>query len=817
MIRKTVLLAGVASASLVAHAASAQGVDANRPATAVSAPTDTGTVPDPAPIADQATDQTPGDDIVVLGFGQSRQVQTVTAADLARLTPGTSPLKAASKLPGVNFQSADAFGAYEWSTRISLRGFNQNQLGFTLDGVPLGDMSYGNVNGLHISRAIISEDVAATTVAQGAGSLGTASTSNLGGTIQFTSRTPSDVAGIQASGTYGSNDTVRAFVRAESGDLGGGLKGYLSYGYLTTDKWKGVGAQRQHQADAKIVKDLGANGSLTAFFDFSDRRETDYQDLSLDSIRRLGLRLDNIGNNYPLAIRLGQVLQNQSAASTYAKANNGSLTGFTPPFAAAGLTFPAPYATVDDAYFDAGGLRRDYLGGATLKAELVPGLTLKSTVYYHQNKGQGSWITPYAATPVGAPGQNGQAITDPAALAFRTTEYSIHRGGNTSSLAYEAGINRFEIGGWYESNTFRQARRFYGMANGTTPNRATLQYQNNPFFTQWEGKYDTETMQYYVQDTLTLADGRLVLNGGWKGMQVKNRANLTTGTLVAGAIQAKDWFLPQAGFLFKLGGGAELFGTYTENMRAFVSSATSGPFSTTQVGFDAIKNTLKPETSKTVEGGVRVRSGGLQLSAAGYYIDFSNRLLGYQVGAGIVGNPVTLNNAGGVESYGAELTANYRIVHALSLFASYSYNHAAYQSTIANVSTDNNGVVTRTILVNKGDRVVDTPEHMAKGEIVYDDDSFIARAGVDWMAKRYFTYTNDQSVGGRALVDASIGYRFHGAGFLDGISIEGSVTNLTDKKYISTIGSNGFGASGDNQTLLAGAPRQWFVSLRKGF
>jgi iron complex outermembrane receptor protein len=30
---------------------------------------------------------------------------------------------------------------------------------------------------------------------------------------------------------------------------------------------------------------------------------------------------------------------------------------------------------------------------------------------------------------------------------------------------------------------------------------------------------------------------------------------------------------------------------------------------------------------------------------------------------------------------------------------------------------------------------------------------------------------------------------------------------------VSTIGSNGFGNSGDNQTLLAGAPRQVFVTF----
>jgi iron complex outermembrane receptor protein len=123
--------------------------------------------------------------VVVLGFGRGRQEQEITQQDIARITPGSSPLKAISKLPGVQFQAGDPFGAYEWAVRISLRGFNQNQLGFTLDDVPLGDMSYGNVNGLHISRAIIGDNIGRTVVAQGAGALGTASTSNLGGTMQF--------------------------------------------------------------------------------------------------------------------------------------------------------------------------------------------------------------------------------------------------------------------------------------------------------------------------------------------------------------------------------------------------------------------------------------------------------------------------------------------------------------------------------------------------------------------------------------------------------------------------------------------------------
>ncbi len=776
-------------------------------ACAFAAPLSAQTVTDPS--ATPAVTTTPaetdaaGGDIVVLGFGQSRQVQSVNAADIARLTPGSSPLKAVEKLPGVNFQAADPFGAYEWAVRISLRGFNQNQLGFTLDGVPLGDMSYGNVNGLHISRAIISENVARTDVAQGAGALGTASTSNLGGTIEFFSDKPRDVMNVTGGGTYGSDNTYRAFARIDSGDLGGGFKGYLSYGYLTTDKWKGDGVQRQHQANGKIVKDLGSLGSLSAFLNFSDRREQDYQDLSLDIIRRRGLGNDNIADNYPLALQIAKVAQNQAAVAA----------GTAQPWAGAGTTFPAGFGTVDDAYYDAGGLRRDYLGGVTFDANLTPELTLTTTGYYHNNKGQGSWITPYSPTPAGAANADGTPITAASPLGFRTTEYAMKRGGALSNLTYVHGANTLELGGWYETNTFTQARRFYGMTDSATPNRDTLEFQSNPYRTQWDGKYTTDTVQYHVGDTIRLADDRLVLNAGWKGFYVTNRAIMlpaTTSPLAVGKISAKDWFQPQAGILFKLTPGAELFADYKENVRAYVSSATTGPFSTTQAGFDAIRGRLKPERSKTAEGGLRFREGPFQASAVGYYIDFSNRLLGFANGAGIIGNPATLNNVGSVHTYGAEVAVNYRIFTPLSLFASYSYNKSKYADNVLSA----NGAV---LVATDGKMAVDSPEHMLKGEIVVEQSGFTGRVGADYMSKRYFTYLNDQSVPGRVLVDASIGYRFEGDGALHGVSILGSVTNLTDKKYISTIGSNGFTASGDNQTLLAGTPRQFFISLKKGF
>jgi iron complex outermembrane receptor protein len=768
------LAAGIALASLVSGIAYAADPASSSTAVAVD-----------APAADEA-----GSDVVVLGFGRSRQEQEVGAADIARLTPGSTPFKAIEKLPGVQYEAADPFGAYEWAVRISLRGFNQNQLGFTLDDVPLGDMSYGNVNGLHVSRAIISENVGRTVVAQGAGALGTASTSNLGGTIQFYSDAPRHELGVSASGTGGSDNTYRGYVRVDSGDVGS-VRGYLSYSYLHTDKWRGDGPQYQHQANAKVVGDLGTMGTLTGFFNFSARRETDYQDISQDLINRVGLnaayKIDNVKPDYALAKAIALAYQN-------------------------GTPFPAPYTNVDDVYYDAGGLRNDYLGGATLDLTLAPGLKFKGTGYYHQNKGQGSWITPYTATPVGAPDQNGNPITDPAPLSFRTTEYAIHREGAIGALTYETGINTIEVGGWYERNHFHQARRYYGLSNASD-DRDTLAFQSNPFFTQYEGDFHTNTFQYHVEDTLKLLDDAVVLSGGWKGVKVTNEATVTTGPLASGKIDAKDWFQPQVSVVYHVTPTTELFADYAENMRAFVSALTTGPFSTTQAGFNAIKGSLKPETSKTYEGGARFHQGGFQASAVGYYIDFSNRLASFANGSGIAGNPAILSNVGSVHAYGAELAANYRLTRALSVFANYSYNHSEYEDDVIRAD----GTV---YAHTRGKTVIDAPKSMLKGELVYDDGNIFGRIGGDYMSKRFFSYENDQVAPGRFVADASVGYRFTGSGWMNNVSIEANVTNLTNKKYISTVNTNNVEVSGsdfDNPNFMLGAPRQWFVTLKKGF
>lgn len=733
----------------------------------------------------EATDEAAGEDaaIVVFGTGQVRQTQEIRAIDIQAQAPGTSPLLVIEKLPSVNFQSADPFGAYEWSTRITIRGFNQNQLGFTLDGIPLGDMTYGNHNGLHISRAATSDNIGRTVVSQGSGSITTQSTNNLGGTLEFFTVDPKDVLGIDATATYGSDNTLRGYVRGAFGSEDG-ARGFASVQYGKTDKWKGEGEQRQLTINAKGVVPIGS-ATLDAYFSYSDRAEQDYQDLSLEMINRLGYDWDNFGrSNYELALLVADI-----------GANRGD-TGTTPLNPGAGTTYPAPITSVDDAYYDASGLRRDTLGAIGLTAPVGDTITTHLKGYYHHNRGMGTWATPYTNSPTGVP------------MAARTTEYNIDRFGVFGDVSAEFGAHKLVVGAWYENNDFTQARRFYAYTSRTEPGLNHRHFFSNPFFTQWEIDFNTKTFQYYVEDEITLGDAKISL--GWKGFKVDNEATpVIAGGRTAGSLSAKDWFQPHVGVNYDFGNGLEAFAGFSSVTRAYVSATTIGPFSSTQAGFDAIKPYLKPEQSDTYELGLRINSGGFHGVLAGYYVDFRNRLLTIPTSVGIVGAANALQNVGSVRSMGLEASGEYR-QGAWSIYGSYSYNDNTYRDNVVTTA------VPPVTYATKGKTVVDSPKNLLHGELAYDDDTIFARASVNFMSKRYFTYLNDKSVPSQTLVNLSAGYRF-GEGDKHPFEVQVNVTNLFDLRYVSTIGSNGFGNSGDNQTLLAGAPRQFFVTVRAGF
>ncbi|WEK46862.1 MAG: TonB-dependent receptor [Candidatus Andeanibacterium colombiense] len=746
--------------------------------------------------AEDAASSDDANEIVVFGKGQTIQVQEIEAADLKVLTPGTSVIKAIEKLPSVNVQASDPFGNYEWSTRVTIRSFSQSQLGFNFDGIPLGDMSYGNYNGLHISRIVSPENVGTVRVSQGAGAVNTQSTNNLGGTIETFSVDPTGEFGVDASATYGSNDTMRGFMRVNFGSHDG-LKGYVSYGYGATDKYRGEGKQDQHMVNAKLVVPVG-EGKLDGWFSYSDRREQDYQDMSMEMLNRLGYDSDNTHPDYALAIQLADVANNiDNFNNTTGKPGADGLsdiTGLEPSNPSAGTVFPGDYESLDDAYYDASGLRKDTVGALGYSTPLGDNVNFAIKGYYHHNKGMGLWATPYTPSPNGVP------------ISIRTTEYDINRGGVFGSLDYTAGSNTITVGGWYEHNKFNQARRFYALASRTDPGRSFRDYPTDPFYTQWDFNYYTDTLQYFVQDDIDL--GAVKINLGWKGYQVKNRAEaIVKNVYPDGKFKTVDWFQPSAGVVFEVSDQAELFGSFSQATRAF-PSVNGSIWGTTQAGFDKIKDTIKPETSDTYEIGARYNTSSFHGTVGVYLVNFHDRLLGVASGPDIVGSPTVLQNVGAVRSIGFEAVGDWRITDAVSFFASYTYTDATYRDDVVEEDKLGNPIITPTA----GKTVVDAPKHMARGELSYDDGKIFGRFALNYMSKRYYNYLNDASVPGRVIADATLGYHI-----TDTIDLQLNGSNLFNKDYVGTINSAGTGDSGDRQTLLVAAPRQFFVTVKAGF
>ena len=116
--------------------------------------------------------------------------------------------------------------------------------------------------------------------------------------------------------------------------------------------------------------------------------------------------------------------------------------------------------------------------------------------------------------------------------------------------------------------------------------------------------------------------------------------------------------------------------------------------------------------------------------------------------------------------------------------------------------------------------MVDTPEILLKSELTYDNGAFFASANVNYTDERFYTYLNQGSVDAYSLVNLGAGYRFRGLGAVEELLIQLDATNVTDKQYYSTIDSNGFAETDPNgtwQSLLLGAPRQFFLSAKAKF
>ncbi|QJU60497.1 TonB-dependent receptor [Sphingomonas sp. AP4-R1] len=735
-----------------------------------------------------------GDDIVVVGSGQTRSVSTLLPSNLDVLPPGTSIQKSLNFLPGVSAQSIDALGVNEQSLTLQVRGFNTTHLGYTLDGMPLGDGAYNNYNGLTISRALISENLGRADLATGIAGLGIASTSNLGGALIYQSSDPKKDLGIEGSATFGSAASKRGFLRLDTGDHAG-LSAYISGQYTEQDLFVNQGAYKKStgkQFNGKLVYAFDG-GKLTAFGDVSRTNQADDAYLSKDMLNRLGWDWAGYAPDWNSYIGV--------AACTVTT---------TPTKCAAA---PSPQKNADVTFTNGQILRNDELFYVAGDYSFTKGLSAHLQAYRHTDKGAGNnFIT-------GLSNQGTTTTADDLPVQIRDTRYTIDRSGVLGHVSWALGFNRIEAGFWMEDNVSSASRYIRTSVKGPSSLASFLSGQ--PETAQWIQETNWKTRQFYVQDTASFFDDALSIDFGFKSTYSRSAAQAEPGfsktpppastQFATGTLVAKDHFLPEVGARWNIGNGHEVFASYAENMAMYQGGFKLGPQSVSQAVWDAQGATLKPEISKSVEGGYRYVSSHLQVSLSAYNVNFNHRLLQYnpcptnqQQNPGC-GN--SFHNAGGVTSRGVELGVLWKPLPWINWYNSVSYNKSTYDEDLNWCTT------TCVIKQTKGKQQVDTPKELVSSVLSLKKDGFFGSLQGKYTGRRYYTYTNDQSFGGYVTMDLGVGYDFGKVGPLKGAKLSLNVTNLTDKRYASNFDSSVFApddASGSIVVFHSSAPRQFF-------
>jgi iron complex outermembrane receptor protein len=728
-----------------------------------------------APATPAIQDTTPAGAVptVQISTRKTRSSVAMSGVEIQKVLPGMNPLKALQALPGVSFQTADPWGNNEQNLSLFVHGFNAQQMGFTMDGVPLGDQSYGNYNGLAPQRALTSENVRSVVLATGAGDLGTPSTNNLGGTIETYSSDPLSRRNVNVQETLGSHKATRTFLRFDSGDMGGGNSFYISGLHHEAKAWDFNGRQSNDQVNAKFVHQSDA-GKLTLFADWSDKIEPNED----SSLHQAGL-------NSPYTRPF--LYPDFAAALAYLDKNGA-------PPASVGANFRNYYSDAQ---------RTDKLAYAKYEAYLTDNLTWSNQYYFHHNDGVGVVAGPInqAGLPglfkVYFPNQDLKAVFGGSGYATRTTEYKINRQGWLSNLRWELDGHRIQAGLWFEHNNSGAYRRWYALDVNNPSDPYTR--PSNPLITQYGSDIDNKVVQLHLQDEWQMLPN-FVLQGGFKSSLqfAKGRfpvntlpaaiSATATGGLPEGDIDTKKWFLPQLGARWDISKSDQVFANIQKNLRQFMTYGGGGnsPWSlSSQAAFDYFKASAKPETSITYELGLR-DSRNLDLGpltafdgqVALYHVTFRDRQLAISsnpIITSFAGGTTILSNVGSVKTDGVDLAGTFHFGRAFSFYDALSYNRSKYQDSYFSGTT---------LIPTAGKIVPNTPEWMNKfvATLKPGADIEVQLTG-DYVGKRYATYTNDLGVPGYFLLGLNVSGKVPlQTGFLKNMRWTVSSTNLLNRE-----------------------------------
>lgn len=134
---------------------------------------------------------------------------------------------------------------------------------------------------------------------------------------------------------------------------------------------------------------------------------------------------------------------------------------------------------------------------------------------------------------------------------------------------------------------------------------------------------------------------------------------------------------PKIGATLALGGGFSLFGNYAQGFKAPEPSQVNQFFQNLAFGYRSEPNPdLRPETSRSVEGGVRFAGGGVRVQLTGFHADYDHFISQEVVGGGFTpSNPAVYQfvNLDEARINGVEARLDTRLGHGFTANLAFAY------------------------------------------------------------------------------------------------------------------------------------------------
>lgn len=729
---------------------------------------------------------------------------TVNREELQKQRPTGNPYQAMDLMPSVNAYNYDASGLFGGG--LTMRGFNSDQIGVTINGVPVNDSgSYA----VYPMEYVDQENVCSEFVTQGSTDIDSPQVGATGGNLGIVTCDPEEKARFRFAQTLGTLNLTKTYGRVDSGRFANDrAKVYLSYSHAESEKWRGEGKARRDHIDFGFRLDFDRFNYITGAILYNRALNNSFQSLTLSQINQNGYYYD-YDNTFVGHLTGGPGSQVEKQTNSY---YNLQLNPF-----------------------------EDVIASATAKFRIGEDTDIKITPYYwygygggvsEQAQKEGGFLNNVTGKFNAGVDLNHDGDTLDSVLVASGSFTRTDRPGVVASVTKSVGDHTLFGGLWYEAATHRQTNPEQPVsANGSiadpwfTNNGSFLMRPDGTPYEFRNQRTESRSYQFSLQDTWSLMQDHLQVNFGVRRPSIRRdfwnypneyNTNNPISAIPYEIIKTYTETLPQIGVRYTLNETSMLFSSLSKNFRSppnFIFQTSTNNVQLVNGQVTQIVD-VQPETSWNFDFGYRYQSPAIIASATVFAVNFKNRQVSSY-------DPITQKNAfvnaGGVKNSGFDLEIGNTPINGWSLYASAS-------STFSKIN-DDLVVSSTTTLPTSGKEFPGTPKFKFGLSAQYETANWYVRLKAKHTSSQWSTLVNDEEAPAYNLFDLDGGYLFRTSegSMFKNPKISFNISNLFSAQYRNPsaqtfLNAQPYGAFGASRvTYYLGAPRAASATFQVDF